>query len=117
MTQSLLEEIVAAVEVQFTTGISKDIIAAAVSETATTNSVARTWVSAQLRQGVTDLREVVELALKDELLLRRLKDVWEEIDSRIIYKLVDREFDRLVASGSVVEGALENGETAYERKV
>ena len=70
--------------------------------------------------GTVDARELTDLALGDELLERRTREVWEEvwrkIKDRIISKLVDEDLAGRIADGSVVEVTTENGETGYRRK-
>ena len=79
------------------------------------------WITAQIRKsneakGYVDAREIAELAAEDELLGRRMGDVWEKIRRRVVEKLVGEELARRVAEGTVVEMTMPDGETGYLRK-
>lgn len=121
MTQSLLEEIIEAVNARLEArNIPKAIWRAAANEIPCHPAMA-VWATAQIRQsietkGYVDEFEIAELAVEDELLQRRLKDAWEELRRCIIDKLVDEEMDRRVKNGSVVEVTRGDGETGYARK-
>ncbi len=67
-------------------------------------------------KGYIDVREIAELGVEDELLGRRMGDVWEKVKRRVVEKLIDEELARRVAEGSVVEVVLPDGETGYVRK-
>ncbi len=79
------------------------------------------WITAQIHKsnaakGYIDAREIAELAAEDELLGRRMADVWERVRRRVVEKLVGEEFARRVAEGAVVEVAMPDGGTGYVRK-
>ncbi len=79
------------------------------------------WIAAQIHKsieakGCIDAHEIAEVGAGDELLDRRMGDVWEKIKRRVVEKLVAEEFARRVAEGTVVEVAMPDGETGYVRK-
>jgi len=121
MTQSLYEEIIAAVNARLEAGyVTKEIWMAAANEIPP-HPAMEAWTKAQMRRSI-DIKgyanefEIVELAEGDELLQRRLEGVEDEVRKFIIHKLVDEEMDRRVKNGSVVEVARDDGETGYVRK-
>lgn len=61
-------------------------------------------------------RGVLSRAFMDELLWYRVGgDIWENIQRRVVEKLVDEEFARRIAEGTVLEVAMLDGETGYVR--
>ncbi len=92
-----------------------------VSEETPTHPALLPWLTAQIRnsheaKGYIDAREIAEVAATDELLERRMGDVWEKIRRRVVEKLVGEEFARRVAEGTVVEVPMADGEIGYVRK-
>jgi hypothetical protein len=125
MAEDLRDEINAAVLARFRVrDIPKAIWDAAVeevSEETPPHPAFVPWLTAQMHKsseakGYIDEREIAELAAEDELLGRRMGDVWEKIRRRVVEKLIAEEFVRRVAEGTVVEVPMPDGETGYVRK-
>ncbi len=125
MAEDLRDEINAAVRARLRArDVSKEIwetAAKEVSDETPTHPALTPWLTAQIRnsheaKGYIDAHEIAELAAEDELLERRMGDVWEKIKRRVVEKLVSEEFARCVAEGAVVEVAMADGETGYVRK-
>ncbi len=125
MAEDLIDEIKAAVHARLRAGdVPKAIWEAAVKEVgeeSRPHPALMPWITAQMRKsneakGYIDAREIAELGAEDELLGRRMGDVWEKVKRRVIEKLVGEEFAQLVADGTVVEVPMADGETGYVRK-
>ncbi len=125
MEEDLIDEIKAAVHARLRArDVPKEIWEAAakeVGEETRPHPALTPWLTAQIRnsqeaKGYIDAFEIADMAVEDELLERRMKDVWEKIKRRVVEKLVDKEFAWRVAEGTVVEVAMPDGGTGYERK-
>jgi hypothetical protein len=125
MAEDLRDEINAAVLARFRVrDIPKAIWDAAVeevSEETRRHPAMAPWLAAQVRQsieakGAVDTNEIAATAADDELLDRRMGDIWEKIRRRVVEKLIGDEFARRVAEGTVVEVPMPDGETGYVRK-
>ncbi len=125
MAEDLIDEIKAAVHARIEArDIPKaiwEVAANEVSEETPTHPALTPWITAQIRKsqeakGSVDINEIAEMAAEDELLERRMGDVSENVRRRVAEKLIDEEFARRVAEGTVVEVAMPDGGTGYERK-
>ena len=125
MAEDLIDEIKAAVHARIEArDIPKaiwEVAANEVSEETPTHPALTPWITAQIRKsqeakGSVDINEIAEMAAEDELLERRMGDVSENVRRRVVEKLIDEEFARRVAEGTVVEVTMPDGETGYVRK-
>ena len=73
-------------------------------------------VAAQLRKGLPiELGNIVDEAMGDELLMRRMEGTLEQFYTLVAEKMVEDEMERRVASGEVERRVDESGVVSYSR--